>query len=598
MTVAVDRSQLASPGGSTGLGTRSRAGARRTRPLESELATIRVAAAVRAGVAAVAATTGLIGAGHWSRSVSGLFLFIGLVWLPLTLVLLLLSSPRHDRRDRLASPAGRLLLYGGPVGDVLIVFVAQSLVPSAWGVFLLADALAVSVAASLWSTRKAWMLLGACVALTVLAQAIVAPADRMAVGLQVIFALALGGLVVVVERIARDHRRTAVTSRRIQQKAETILSLVADGIVVTDGDGVVLECNPAGERLMARDGRSAVGLPCRQALGLREGERAFDCRAGCPLLQPAGEAGPGREVWRQLPDGRRLPLLASAFAVTDQHGDIEIVHSLRDITRLKEADEAKTLFLATASHELKTPVTVISGFAETILRFPAMPEERRAEAIEAIHRRALELSAIVDRLLLSSKIEGGRVTLDLHPVDVRPLLVERANAIQDASGRHIILRPAAHSLVALADPRGLRTIVDHLLDNAIKYSDGGPVVLAGHRASGAVEIVVSDIGIGMDEEQATHCFDKFWQAESTDVRRFGGTGIGLYIVSCMVDAMGGTIAVETAVGRGSTFTVCLPEALTDGAGEPHAGDSDGCGAQGPGTRNVTRQLGVFTRGGS
>jgi signal transduction histidine kinase len=85
-------------------------------------------------------------------------------------------------------------------------------------------------------------------------------------------------------------------------------------------------------------------------------------------------------------------------------------------------------------------------------------------------------------------------------------------------------------------------------------------------------ISVSDIGIGMDEEQARQCFDKFWQAESTDVRRFGGTGIGLYIVSSMVDAMGGTISVETAVGRGSTFTVSLP--MMAGAGDSHDTEDD------------------------
>jgi|GEM_PF-2674505 PAS domain S-box-containing protein len=592
MREAVDRSQVAAPAAPAGPTPPDGAASRRTRLNESDLIAIRMAALVRVVVATVAGIIGLIGAGQWSPSVSALFMIIGLVWLPLSVALLVMSSPRRYQRD------ARLVLYGGPIGDVLMVFAAQCLVPWAWGVFLLADALAVSVAASLWSTRKAWTLLGLCVGLTALAQAVVPAADRMAIGLEVVFALALGGLVVVVERIARDHRRAAASSHRIQQKAETILSRVADGIVVTDGAGVVLECNPAGERLMTRDGRSAVGLPCRQALGLHEGERPFDCTAGCPLLQLAGDDGPGREVWRQLPDGRRLPLLASAFAVTDEHGDIEIVHSLRDVTRLKEADEAKTLFLATASHELKTPVTVIAGFAETILRFPSMPEERRAEAVEAIHRRALELSAIVDRLLLSSKIEGGRVTLDLHPVDIRPLLVERANAIQDASGRHIILQLAAQALVARADPLALRTIVDHLLDNAIKYSDGGPVVLASRRAPAGVELVVSDIGIGMDEEQANHCFDKFWQAESTDVRRFGGTGIGLYIVSSMVDAMGGTISVDTAVGRGSTFTVCLPEVVSEVDGANGVDDTNGLGAEGSGLRDFMRQIGVLSRGGS
>jgi signal transduction histidine kinase len=340
---------------------------------------------------------------------------------------------------------------------------------------------------------------------------------------------------------------------------------------------------------MGAEGPFVVGMPCIRALGLHEGERPLDCRQGCPLLHNGsnGEPGRGREVWREISDGRRQPLLASAFAVTHEQGGVEIVHSLRDITRLKEADEAKTLFLATAAHELKTPVTVIGGFAETILAYPDMPPERRAEAVEAIRRRASELSAIVDRLLLSSKIESGRVHVDVHPVDVRALVIERSTAFQDASGRHVVRLVADEGLVAMADPLALQTVVDHLLDNAVKYSDGGPVVIRGRRHEGAVEVQVSDIGIGMDEEQARRCFDKFWQAESTDVRRFGGTGIGLYLVSSLVDAMGGTISVETAVGRGSTFTVTLPK--VDGLAD--AGPADQ-----PGIKDFMRQVGALSRG--
>ncbi|HJV08884.1 MAG TPA: PAS domain-containing sensor histidine kinase, partial [Acidimicrobiales bacterium] len=521
----------------------------RDRLSDSDAAAMRAAAVVRVTVAVVAAAVGMAGATRWGRSLGTFFLLIGVVWLPWTVFLLYATASREGRRRHLDRA-----LYGGPVGDVAILFAAQILLPWAWGIFLLADALAVSLAASLWRSRPAWALLGACVLLTLVAQGLLPAGDRQAFGLLALFALAMAGLVVVVGRIARDHRMAAVTSHRFQQKAETILARVADGIVVTDSLGIVLEANPAGERLM---GHSVVGVPCGRALGLHEGEREFDCYTGCPLLD-GPDAGIGQEVWRQLPDGRRQPLLASAFAVSDERGGVEVVHSFRDITRLKEADEAKTLFLATASHELKTPVTVIAGFAETILAYPTMPPERRAEAVEAIRRRAMELSSIVDRLLLSSKIEGGRVHVDIHPVDVRTMVIERSNAFQDATGRHIVTLVAGETLVAEADPLALQTVVDHLLDNAVKYSDGGPVVIAGHRRAGMVEISVSDIGIGMDEEQARRCFDKFWQAESTDVRRFGGTGIGLYIVSSLVDAMGGEITVETAVGRGSTFTVALP----------------------------------------
>jgi PAS domain S-box-containing protein len=556
-----------------------------------DLTAVRAAATARVVIAATMAGGGLALASRWDRSVTALFVFVGLVWLPWSAWLLAITGAGRGRRRDL-----RLAVYGGPLGDVAVIFAAQCLVPWAWGLLLLAAAFVISLAASLWRRRDAWILYGLCVTLTLLAQSLVPANQRMAAGLLVVFAVALGGLVVVVSRIASGHRRVAVTSHRFQQKAETILARVADGIVVTDGAGVVLETNPAGQRLIGLRGASAVGVPCDRALGLREGERLLDCQNGCPLLAAAslGDVSEGREVWRQLPDGRRQPLLASAFAVSDEQGGVEVVHSLRDITRLKEADEAKTLFLATASHELKTPVTVIAGFADTIRRYPGMPEERRAEAVEAIHRRALELSSIVDRLLLSSKIEGGRVKVDVHPVDVRPLLGERANALQDASGRHMILQIAAEPLVAQADPLALRTVVDHLLDNATKYSDGGPVVVGARRDRDNSQIVfwVSDIGIGMDEDQARRCFDKFWQAESTDVRRFGGTGIGLYIVSSMVDAMGGRISVETAVGRGSTFTVALPMVPVEEMAANPPDDAAGPSAM----TDLMRQFGVLTRG--
>jgi signal transduction histidine kinase len=230
---------------------------------------------------------------------------------------------------------------------------------------------------------------------------------------------------------------------------------------------------------------------------------------------------------------------------------------------------------------------VIAGFAESILRYPDMPEERRAEAVEAIRRRAMELSSIVDRLLLSSKIEGGRVQVDLHPVDVRALAVERGHAFQDATERHVVMKVAHEALVAQADPLAMRTVIDHLLDNAVKYSDGGPVVLGAYREGDSIVVTVSDIGIGMDEDQARHCFDKFWQAESTDERRFGGTGIGLYIVSSMVDAMGGTISVETAVGHGSTFAVTLP-AVGDEPTQEQMDELDELAE--------LRQVGVLSRG--
>jgi signal transduction histidine kinase len=110
---------------------------------------------------------------------------------------------------------------------------------------------------------------------------------------------------------------------------------------------------------------------------------------------------------------------------------------------------------------------------------------------------------------------------------------------------------------AQANADAVATVVDHLVDNAVKYAPDGRVAVAVALREGAVELRVSDDGVGMDAEQAEHCFDKFWQADASDARRFGGTGIGLYIVRSLVEAMGGTITVRSSLGAGTEFTVRL-----------------------------------------
>ncbi|MDQ6928137.1 MAG: PAS domain-containing sensor histidine kinase [Actinomycetota bacterium] len=376
-----------------------------------------------------------------------------------------------------------------------------------------------------------------------------------------LLAAILVGTILLVRGIL-GHRLVLASSRHLRLKADTILDRVADGIIVTDSAGSVLQCNPAGERLIGS--RSPVGLSCARAVGLRTADGPLDCSKGCALLGlgDRGDSGAGREVWRQRPDGRRQSLLVSVSVVGDRRNRMaEVVHSLRDISRLKEADEAKTLFLATASHELKTPLTVISGFTDAMLAFPDMSKGQREEALASVHTRALELGGIIERLLLSSTIEAGRAEIRQRQLAVVPLLRQRGDAVQTATARPILTELRDDGLVVGADPLALGTVLDHLLENAVKYSEGGFVVLRAEASGDGVAISVTDSGIGMDDEQAARCFDKFWQAESTDVRRFGGTGIGLYIVKSLVTAMGGTITLQSAPDRGSRFTVWLPAAV-------------------------------------
>ena len=500
----------------------------------------------------VFAATAIAAAGsipsHLSGDHKALFLLVGLLWVPWSVVVLFASE----------SPDSRWAVYGGPAGDVLLLFATQMLAPGLSEAVLTGYVVVVAFSAYTGGRRfAAWLGVGA-IALSVLARA-VSSEDHLSAGAITAFAVAVVAIVLLLDRTSSLHAKATARAARLQGESDAILARVADGVVVTDMHGVVRSCNPAANRIVGRSGEAAEGLPCHELLGLHIDQRNLVCSGGCALLSEQGDDADdelGREVWRTV-DGRRQPLLANVTPILDDHGTVvEVVHSLRDVTRLKQSEEAKTLFLATASHELKTPLTVIRGFVETMIT-REMDEDARQLSLQAVHRRAVELSSIVDRLLLSSRIEAGRVDLTLVDVDLPFVLRDRVLALASATGRVVDLEVGPGVERVLGDEAALATVFEHLIDNAVKYSPDGGRIAVDAVAGERVAVSVSDEGIGMHPDQAAHCFDKFWQAESTDVRRFGGTGIGLYIVESLVEAMGGRISVKSAPGIGTSFLVEL-----------------------------------------
>lgn len=381
-----------------------------------------------------------------------------------------------------------------------------------------------------------------------------------------------------------------------RERAETILRRVGDAVVVTDNAGLIKGWNRSAEDTLGVPEAAAVGRTCSAVLGLHDDTGPLRCDQRCALLDRIRDGG-ADEVWRRHADGRRQPLLATAAPVVEGGLTSEIVHSFRDITKLKQADEAKTMFLATASHELKTPLTVIQGFAQLLGSGRVTEGPEQDEALDAIERRAKQLNMIVDRLLLSSRIEAGRAEVQLERMNIGPLLEKESRESSVAGGRRIRFTKQDEPVEVVADAQAVTVVLQHLLDNARKYSpEGSPVEVRVWNEANTVAFSVHDEGIGMDGEQVLQCFDKFWQAESTDVRRFGGTGIGLFIVRSMIEAMDGTIHVDTAPGRGATFTVRLRRA--DGMPEP-AGNGTEIHSETPPEpsviREFMRQLGIPSR---
>lgn len=402
------------------------------------------------------------------------------------------------------------------------------------------------------------------------------------------------------------RRRGHITSDDVSEAAlaaleryEAILENIGDGVFTTGPDGTIDVWNQAAQRLTGCSPKHATGRGCAEILGLHHDGAPLDCSRGCALmaLTDGRPTGASIEVSRRGPDGREQPLLVSLTAISDARGGVtEVAHAVRDISSLKAADEAKTMFLATASHELKTPLTVILGFTQA-LRSDWLDPEQRQDALASVERRAQELGRIVDRLLLTGRIESGRISLSLDIVDVGEMIDERARSLAMVTGRTFHCDLPAHDLIAVADPDALSTVLDHLLDNAVKYSPGGEDIsirLAVDRRH--IEIEVADRGIGMDEAEQANCFKRFWQAESSDVRRFGGTGVGLYIVRSLVEAMGGRVSVRSLAGSGTTFTVRIRRAEDHDRARAEAAEEPAKG-QRTMIHEFMHQIGVPTQGG-
>jgi signal transduction histidine kinase len=505
------------------------------------------AGSVAAARVAVVVALGLAGLlwPHPSDAQKAVFLVWGLFWLPWSILLLFAGTGSRSS----------LLRRSGVFVDVAVLTASLAVCPGVPGVFMV---LILAAVMGGWLTWAGLPRAGS-VAVVIIAAGLVRSAtisaDKAAAS-SAAFAVIACITCAIWMRMERISNRAEVLTSSLRSRAETVLARVPHPLVVSGVDGRIVSCNPATIEVM---GAFDLDRPCCEALGLHYGERALDCSDGCALLELCREAEDGYvEVWRLRADGTRQPLLASAAEMPDSRGHVvEVVHSMRDITRLKEADEAKTIFLATASHELKTPLTVINGYAQLLLRDDS--DSLRQQGLEAIAGRAKELAEIVERLLLSSRIESGRLSVTLAPMDLGALVQERVGALATATNHEINVSVSSGLPAVEGDVPAMATVLDHLLDNAIKYSaPDQPIDVFVRGGPHWVTVSVTDRGEGMGEEQRRRCFDKFWQAESGDNRRHGGTGLGLYIVKSLVDSMAGRITVESKPGEGTTFHVTLP----------------------------------------
>jgi signal transduction histidine kinase/DNA-binding response OmpR family regulator/HAMP domain-containing protein len=356
----------------------------------------------------------------------------------------------------------------------------------------------------------------------------------------------LGVLGDAFNSMAADLERALQRVESERQRLETTIESLGDGLVVADTQGTVLAANPRAGELLPE---------------LVPGTRVAEAS---PDLPPVTEALAAETVLER--DGRTLSVTASRLAGSEPAdgsgaaGDPGggVVWTARDVTERARLERLKSEFVATASHELRSPLTSIKGFVELLEQGPDLSDRQR-EFVEIIRVSTNRLVDLVNDLLDVALVEAGEIEIHPRPSDVGDVVREVAQLLGpriQEKDQTLVLDLPEHEPLALIDPARVRQVVTNLVTNAHLYTgEGGQVRVAVHSEGRSVLLTVSDSGVGMTEEQVDQIFDRFYRAPDGVS---GGTGLGLSIVKSLVDLHGGTIEVRSEPGTGSTFEIRLP----------------------------------------
>lgn len=242
----------------------------------------------------------------------------------------------------------------------------------------------------------------------------------------------------------------------------------------------------------------------------------------------------------------------------------QVRHHLEDLEKahqeLMRLDRMKSDFVSTVSHELRSPLAVIEGFAKTMVEhFDQIDRETERESLEIILKKSVALEGLIENILDMSRIEEGRLEVSREEFELVEL-IERARTDHVTMGdaHEVMLEAPDGPLVVFADREKTEVALGNLIRNAVKFSpEGGAVLVSARRAGTMAEVSVADRGIGIQEEELERVFDRFYQVDSGEARSFPGSGLGLYITRELLQSMGGDITVESRPGQGSVFTFSL-----------------------------------------
>lgn len=366
-------------------------------------------------------------------------------------------------------------------------------------------------------------------------------------------------------------------SRAVPRRVREALDILAEGLMIIGNNGRVLLANQALAGMTGHDAERIIGTDSA-ALGFVP----EDSSSQLPWMQALQQEKNCANVTmtRRASGGVTRIFNVNCSPLRGNAGQYRgVMVTFDDITQLQQnkaelraakedaeaANKAKTEFLANMSHEIRNPMNAIVGFTDILRRGLEDGPETRTEYLNTIHASGTHLVGLINDILDLSKIEAGRMELEIRECSPWQILSEVVAVMQGkASEKHLTLESEVRGQipqVIQSDPTRLRQILMNLISNAIRFTQEGSVrIFASLTLSGGQPVIrfdVQDTGIGMTPDQCGRVFEQFVQADSSVTRRFGGTGLGLAISKRLTEALGGTITVDSQLGIGTTFSVCV-----------------------------------------
>jgi two-component system phosphate regulon sensor histidine kinase PhoR len=361
----------------------------------------------------------------------------------------------------------------------------------------------------------------------------------------------IGQLSRALNRMAGQIRNEVEALQTEQGKLEAILRQMTDGLVMVDEEGSIRMINPAAEEMFGISSEQAAGLSLASALRQHQ---VVD------LWQQTRRSGGVRSVSFEV-SSRRIYL--QGFAVLlERELSGSMLLLFQNLTRQRYLETVRQDFISNISHELRTPLAALKALTETLAEGALDDPPAARRFLEQMDAEVDSLSLMVSELLELSRIESGRVPLNLKPTEACKILapaVERLSLQAERSNLAVILDCTEDLPLVFADPQRLEQVVVNLLHNAIKFTPGGGrIQVSAREETGVIIFSVEDTGIGIAEEDLPRIFERFFKADRA--RSKGGTGLGLAISRHLVEAHGGKIWVESVEGKGSAFHFSIPTA--------------------------------------